>query len=355
MVAFLLLLITLAPMSIPLESLLLPGAVPLGFGTYHLLDRVSPQDAEQSILRAYKAGVRIVDTSDNYLNEEFVGRIVDTHQLDLFIATKTGLATTYEEFKDMQARGRSVDLSPERIAKQLTASRKALGKTTVDLYQVHAFDEQTPASTLGESMTRFIEAGYITQWGVSNYSLAQLDELVMTCDALRLARPQTVQPAWNLFGTTESDAIARAAHDEGMTVLAHSPLMKGLLADDIVDAIGEMLDETLDEGISSQARPYVEAAHEAMARARSYAHNQGYTLSEFALAWLTQHPDTVVLNACVDQRHLESTIKALNWAIPLEGMALAEQIRKERTIHTGAPALMEAVARSKPYYAKRSS
>jgi hypothetical protein len=36
-------------------------------------------------------------------------------------------------------------------------------------------------------------------------------------------------------------------------------------------------------------------------------------------------------------------------------MALAEQIRKERTIHTGAPALMEAVARSKPYYAKRSS
>ncbi len=342
-------------MGIALENLVEPSTMRLGFGTYHLLDRASSDDAEASILHAYDAGVRLIDTSDNYLNEDFVGRVVQGHQLDMFFATKTGLATTYEEFRSMHAQGRTVDVSPERLVRRLAVSRKALGNTAVDLYQVHAYDDQTPASLLGESMTRFIEAGYIKQWGVSNYSLARLDELVTTCDALRLERPKTVQPGWSLFGPAESDEVARTAHDEGMVVLAHSPLMKGLLADDMVDAIREILDDTSGKAISPQVQFYVEATHEAMDRARSYAHSQGYTLSEFALAWLAQHPYTIVLNACVEHEHLRSGVKAMNWNISSDGMELARQIRDNKDVRIGASALMSAVAHSKPYYAKRAS
>lgn len=326
----------------------------LGLGTYHLLDRVSEKDAEQAILGAYEAGVRLVDTSDNYQNETVIGRAVAENELDdLMIATKTGLATSRKEFNEMRLQQRSANASPERLQRQLGSSLRNLGRSTIDIYQIHLYDPYTPEIDIAEAMNRFIDAGSIVHWGVSNYSATQLQKLLEVCDAHQLIRPSTVQPEMSLFSPPETEKISKTARDAGMLILAHSPLMKGLLADSMVDTVGALLEDDSDSVMNPAARPLVEAVHRRMESVSNFANGHGYSLSEFALAWLAKQPQTVVLNACVHDEQRVSSVKAVDWDIPAEGMALAEAIRQDSDALYGARALMLAVAETKPYYAKQ--
>lgn len=60
----------------------------LGFGTYQI---TNPQEAEQAVIDAIKAGYRHIDTAQSYLNEEAVGRGIAASGIlreELFVTTK---------------------------------------------------------------------------------------------------------------------------------------------------------------------------------------------------------------------------------------------------------------------------
>ena len=69
----------------------------LGFGTFQITD---PQEAENSVINAIKAGYRHIDTAQSYLNEEAVGRGIKKSGVsreELFITTKIWISnTTYD-------------------------------------------------------------------------------------------------------------------------------------------------------------------------------------------------------------------------------------------------------------------
>jgi len=329
----------------------------VGLGTYHLLDRYAEPDAVDAILAAYNAGIELVDTSDNYGSELAVGQAL--RDLDdrshMIIATKTGLATSLEEHLALQALGRPANTSPERILEQLSKSLRMLGTSSIYLYQLHAYDPFTTAADVAGVMHQITEEeGRAQHYGVSNYELCHLETLLETCDKLGLRRPSTFQPAYNMLTSYGVQGAIDLAMSEGMVVLAHTPLLKGYLADqmarDYLDTVeglnprGSMTQEVIDT--------LVQGGQEVM-RLHEYANTHGHTLSEFAIAWLLSQPQTVVLNACLTPQNLQSTLRAAEWELDDEALALAKEVRQNPAVLQSINAMLTLASQSKHYYRKR--
>lgn len=175
------------------------GAMPLlGLGTW----QVQGDDARRAVERALEVGYRHLDTATAYGNEAQVGEAIAASALSreqVFVTTK---------------------LPPKRADEAqevLAQSLEALDLDHLDLWLVHA---PPPQGTGPALWTRFLEArseGLTAAVGVSNHSLAQIDELV---DATGQA-PAVNQVA---FGPALWDPDLLAGHVErGVVLEGYSP------------------------------------------------------------------------------------------------------------------------------------
>src|SRR4029077_2742918 len=94
----------------------------------------------------------------------------------------------------------------------------------LDLYQVHWFDGRQLLEEGMETMAALQAEGKIRYLGVSNFDVPQLER------ALKVAPIHSLQPRYNLFDREIEAAILPFCREQGIGILAHSPLAKGLLA-----------------------------------------------------------------------------------------------------------------------------
>jgi 2,5-diketo-D-gluconate reductase A len=188
----------------------------LGFGTW----RLSGPAATSAVTRALEVGYRHVDTATIYDNEAEVGaglRASGVPRDEVFVTTK---------------------LPPERAGREretLEQSLAALGLDAVDLWLVH----WPPAPEVGLDVWRaFLAArdeGLVRDVGVSNYSLAQLDEVVEATGVL----PAVNQISWSVH---RFDAALLEGHRErGVVVEGYSGLKRGTMDEPVVQQIAERL------------------------------------------------------------------------------------------------------------------
>ncbi len=295
----------------------------IGYGTYHLGDKLDEYDAVRSMGRAFDRGVTLFDTSDNYGTEGLIGIAVREGYLprdEVVIATKTGLSTSYDHQVTLSRAGKRADTSPPRIREQVDKSLTILGKAVgvIDLYQLHVRDDTVEPVEHAATMSELIEAGKIRAYGVSNYSAEDLEELVRACDAEGLPRPVASQPFFNLVeGPT--DAIV-AAHSNKLAVLAHSPLLKGILTEstinDLTTAVSmdeEEAGDDIPEGLKLFKRGL-----DRIKQLQEYGQNRGLTLSQLAISWVTGYPSTVALTACSNERYLNDAITGADYQLDME-------------------------------------
>lgn len=131
----------------------------IGFGTFEL----TGPEGEAAIRTAIELGYRQIDTAIRYKNEAEVGRAVRASGVarnELFITTKIWFD----------------DLLPETIHQRVEESLERLGFDEVDLLLVHWPAKDVP---LGETLAAFAEEkakGRTRLIGVSNFTVALLDE-----------------------------------------------------------------------------------------------------------------------------------------------------------------------------------
>ena len=80
-------------------------------------------------------------------------------------------------------------LSRRHLHDALDASLRRLGVESVDLYQVHAFDPQTPLEETLGFLDDAVRAGKISYVGLSNYTGWQVQKVVDLAEFRGLARP----------------------------------------------------------------------------------------------------------------------------------------------------------------------
>ena len=130
----------------------------LGFGTWQIRGR----EAYDAVRTALDVGYRHVDTAALYENEAEVGRAIADSGLareDVFITTKL------------------LHSDAGRAREALQDSLAALGVDAVDLYLIHSPPGGASPPTW-EQLLAARDAGWARAVGVSNYSTAQVDELI---------------------------------------------------------------------------------------------------------------------------------------------------------------------------------
>ena len=163
--------------------------------------RESDEETSHRILdRFVEAGGNFIDTADVYTrgaSEEVVGRwLRGKRRSDFVVATKVRFP--------MGEGPNDVGLSRQHILTGVEASLRRLGTDTIDLYQVHCWDQATPLEETLSTLDALVRSGKVRYVGASNFTGWQLQKAV---DLMPLARlgglhlpAAALQPAGSLPG-----------------------------------------------------------------------------------------------------------------------------------------------------------
>src|SRR3954469_10400404 len=172
----------------------------LGLGVWQVPEG---PECEQAVRWALELGYRHIDTAQAYGNEASVGRALRDSGVprdEVFITTKF-----HPRRKD-----------PEAEAEK---SLERLGVETLDLYIIHW--PQGGPTWAWDGMQRAHERGHARSIGVSNYSVAELDELLAVADT-----PLSVnQVQFSPFEYRRR--LLEGCEERGIVIEAYSPLGTG--------------------------------------------------------------------------------------------------------------------------------
>lgn len=197
----------------------------LGYGVY----KVEPDVAADVTARAFEAGYRHVDTAALYANEEGVGEAIARSEIpreELFVTTK--LWNNAHRFDDAIA--------------ACEESMQKLGLQYLDLYLIHwALPQQGLYLEAWRALIELQQRGLVRSIGVSNFPLAQLEEIIGATGVVPVIHQVELHP---YFQQRE----LRAFHQSnGILTQAWGPLGQGrsdLLENPVITAIAKEHDAT---------------------------------------------------------------------------------------------------------------
>jgi aryl-alcohol dehydrogenase-like predicted oxidoreductase len=217
---------------------------------------------------AYELGCNFFDTADSYgphVDEELIAEALHPYPKDLVIATKGGLVRPRPSRWDEDAR-------PEHLRRALEGSLERLKLERIDLYQLHAPDPKVPFEDSVGALAELQRAGKIRHVGVSNVSVAQLEQ------ARKIVPVLSVQNEYNLENRASEDVL-RACERLGIAFLPWYPLGAGA-------------------ALRSQ-------------KVRSLSKKCGASPAQVALAWLLRKSALMLpIPGTNDLKHLEDNVAA---------------------------------------------
>lgn len=196
----------------------------IGLGTWaiggHMWGGQDEAHSIEAIHAAIDHGVNWIDTAPIYgagRSEDVVGRAVKQLPASRrpMIFTKFGLG--------VESSPPTRSASAADVHAECDASLKRLGVDRIDLYQLH-WPAPQPIAETAAACAGLLQAGKIRAIGVSNYSVAQLEEWLATGVPLH-----SVQPPYSILRPAVKHDVLPwcAAHDVG--AISYSPLFRGLL------------------------------------------------------------------------------------------------------------------------------
>lgn len=165
------------------------------------------------------AGINFIDTAEMYgphTSERKLGELLRSKNAPVVMATK---------FFPLPWRWRRGDLG-----RALRGSLKRLGLPRVDLYQTHWPFGPAAIETWMEAMADAVHDGLIRAVGVSNYSVEQMRRAHDTLSRRGVALTSNQVEYSLLERSPERTGLLTACKELGVTLIAYSPLAKGVLS-----------------------------------------------------------------------------------------------------------------------------
>ena len=197
-------------------------------GLWGAIGDLKTDEAARLIERALSGGVNFIDTADVYSegrSELMVGAALKTlgvKRSDVVIATKA----FGEVGKGPNDRG----ASRGHLMDAVKASLDRLGLDHIDLYQIHGNDGITPVEETLRALDDLVREGLIRYVGVSNWAAWKIAKANTLADAHGWSRFATLQAYYSIAGRDLERELAPMMQDQGMGLLAWSPLAGGLLS-----------------------------------------------------------------------------------------------------------------------------
>ncbi|WP_447527991.1 2,5-didehydrogluconate reductase DkgB [Vreelandella sp. TE19] len=249
-----------------------------GFGTF----RLEGETLKESINAALEAGYRHIDTAQFYGNEETVGEVLRDSSVargDIFLTTKVW----YDR------------LEPDALKQSVDESLKKLKTEYVDLLLIHwpSPNDEVPMADYLTALKEVRAEGKARHIGVSNFTIAQLDEAVGI-----LGKGEILTNQIEVHPFLQNRKLAEHCESLGIEVTAFMPL-----------AVGKVMEDAVLKQIAGV---------------------HGVTPADITMAWLKGR-GIVTIPSSTKARNIESNIKAFELALTEAEMAdIATLDRGER-------------------------
>ena len=281
-------------------------------------------DAEASapfFKRAIEAGINFFDTADMYsvgVSEEVTGRWLREYgNLDeLVIGTKV--------FFPMSGRPNMGGLSRKHIQQACEDSLRRLGVETIDLYQIHRLDPNTPMEEMLAALDQLVTQGKIRYIGASSMYAWQFQRSLSISERNGWARFVTMQNHYNLVYREEEREMMPLCEDQGIGVIPWSPLARGMLAGTrrkLGDSsTARSSSDGLDQILYDQPSDW-----EVVEAVKKVAADRGEPPARIALAWLLCKPAvTAPIVGATKLKHLDDAIAAAEIELSVEEVSILE-------------------------------
>jgi diketogulonate reductase-like aldo/keto reductase len=243
------------------------AAMPVvGYGTMLFPE---PERAVELVVHAIECGYRHIDTARKYGSEQWVGEGIRASGLprdELWVTTKVT-----EE-----------DAEADDFARSVDTSLKTLGLDYVDLLLLHWPQPRVPLEETLGALAKAKREGLTRHIGVSNFTVALLDEAVGKCPEPIVAN----QIEYHAY--LRQDKVLAACARHGLIVTCYAPVARGRVLDDPV--INE-----------------IAVAH-------------GKTAAQVALRFLVQQPQIAVVPRALEFGEIEEDIDLFDLELSDEEM-----------------------------------
>ena len=239
----------------------------ISLGLWHNFGDDKPLQTQRDVLRrAFDLGVTHFDLANNYgppygSAETNFGRIFREdfarHRDELVISTKAGWDMWPGPYGDLGSR--------KYLLGSLDQSLQRMGLDWVDIFYHHRFDPDTPLEETMGALDTAVRQGKARYVGISSYSATRTREAVAILR--ELGTPLLIhQPSYSMLNRWIEDGLLDAVEEEGVGLIAFSPLAQGMLTDRYLNGragglargAGQVAGEQLAERREPEAHPGAE-------------------------------------------------------------------------------------------------
>jgi diketogulonate reductase-like aldo/keto reductase len=237
----------------------------LGQGTWGMGESKSARAREVAALRlGIELGMSLIDTAEMYGDggaEEIVAEAINGQYQGVFVVTKV-----YPH-----------NASCAELPKACERSLKRLRIDAIDLYLLHWRERTPPLQETVDAFEKLRAAGKIKRWGVSNFDVDDMEELLSLEHGHKCAANQVL---YNLQNREIELGLLPWSHTNKIPIMAYSPVghSGALLKNSVLKKIG--------------------TAHDA-------------TPAQIALAWVLRQPDVVAIPKASNEAHVRDNAGSL--------------------------------------------
>ena len=244
------------------------------------------ENMKQMCFTAFDKGITHFDVANNYgplpgSAETNLGRILreelSAYRDELIISSKAGYHMWEGPYGDGGSR--------KYLLASLDQSLKRLGLEYVDIFYHHRMDPETPLEETMMALNTAVKSGKALYAGLSNYDGETMKRAAAILRELKC--PFVInQNNYSIFNRTiETNGLKAAAVEEGLGIIAFSPLAQGMLTNKYFHGIPE--DSRIRrDGRFLKESDLTEKRLEQIRALNELAAERGQTLAQMALSWV---------------------------------------------------------------------
>ncbi len=211
-------------------------------------------------------------------------------------------------------------LSRYHILREIEASLRRLQTDHVDVYLVHSFDPTTPLEETVRALDDVVRSGKARYVGCCNYAAWQVCRALWVADTLNANGYMCVQNQYNLLNRQLEVEMFGLVRDQGLGLMAYSPLAVGLLSGTYRPGQpapdgslwATRLAANFDGAMQGTATSVVNTVQQVAAEL-------GKSEAQVAVAWLLSHPEvTCAISGPDTIEQLDDVLGAVGWELPAD-------------------------------------
>jgi len=247
----------------------------LGQGTWRMGENTRAHKDEVAALRlGIELGMTLIDTAEMYGEggaEKVVADAIEDQRDRVFVVTKV-----YPH-----------NASRTELPKACERSLKRLRIDAIDLYLLHWRERYTCLMETVGAFEKIRTTGKIKRWGVSNFDVDDMEELLSIDNGTNCAANQVL---YNLENREIEFDLLQWSQKNEIPIMAYSPVGHG--------------------------RGLLESA-----TLKKIAKRHDATTSQIALAWVLRQPDVIAIPKASDEKHVRDNARSIEIKLTNEDLA----------------------------------